>query len=291
MQEDLLAVMQNGVKQIGQDIIKQLVYKFRTLPPSRRMSAVNTITIAGTKTYRDAIWDVLLDYSGQATKQAAKEVKINLDDVKMTEMTALEVQLAEAYSGSEFRVARKPTSLTSIQFAKKPPIRFESLPKKTKDRIDYESLLLQGAQVKDLEKLLYFSYSQNASKIDSAKQLEFDLNEQLDSYIEGPSMFAAAANSSSRTINDARQAFFFDDEVLDKIESFTSINADPVAEICIELAGVTVGVDDPALVEYATPRHHNCKSTWVPNLKGDDQNPDIDGVGSLSKKAQDSQTF
>ena len=64
------------------------------------------------------------------------------------------------------------------------------------------------------------------------------------------------------------------------------------------MVGTTVAPGDPILDDYCTPLHHNCKSRWVPNLKGDDSNPDIgsgyaqaNGELSLSKKALDSMTL
>jgi hypothetical protein len=80
-------------------------------------------------------------------------------------------------------------------------------------------------------------------------------------------------------VNDTRTAFFFDEDTLDEIESFTFVNADPVSPICQDLAGTTFAKDDPDADRYFPPLHHNCKSYIVPNLAGAKDNPEIDETG------------
>lgn len=257
--KELTALMQEHLEEIGRDMIKQLVNRFRALPYSRSLEAIGKVESHGSLKYKQALKDFLTQLSGQAIDQAKVEVGVKLSE-------------------------------GSIQFAKR-PFRFESLPKTVRDRLTTESALLVGSQIADIEKILFFTYAKSAPDSDSAKMIEGDLQDVLKKQITGPSVLSAGSNSSAKTVNSARQAYFFDDEVINQIESFTFVNPDPVAPICKELNGTTVGPDDPRLEQYATPLHHNCKSTWLPNLKGVKGSPEITKFPALSKQAQSSNTL
>ena len=255
------ALMQAELKIIGQSIVNQLITKFTKLPYSQSLKAISQVEPKGTLRYKQAMMEFLTEVAGQATLQAASEVKV------------------------EFSESEK-----SLKLAKQ-KVRFDKLPKATRDRITIETQLLVGTQLADLEKNLFYAYASQAPGSDSAKIMQAELEDTLDNYLGGPSVVVASGNTSARVINDARNAFFFTDDVLDKIESFTSVNPDPVAEICIELQNVTVLPEDPMLEVYSCPRHPNCRSVWVPNLKTSKDNPKASGIPTLSKAAQDSNTL
>lgn len=257
--KELTALMQEHLKEIGRDMIKQLVNRFRALPYSRSLEAIGKVESHGSLKYKQALKDFLTQLSGQAIEQAKVEVGVKLSE-------------------------------DSIKFAKR-PFRFESLPKEVRDRLTTESALLVGSQIADIEKILFFTYAKSAPDSDSAKLIEGDLLDALDKQVQGPSTLAAGSNSSAVIVSSARQATFFDDEIINQIESFTFVNPDPVAAICKELNGTTVSPNDPKLEQYATPLHHNCKSTWLPNLKGVKGSPEITKFPDLSKRAQSSNTL
>jgi hypothetical protein len=68
-------------------------------------------------------------------------------------------------------------------------------------------------------------------------------------------------------VNEGRNTFFFDDDVVDQIHSFTFVNFAPVSAICKELAGVVFSTGDAESLRYSPPLHHNCKSYLRANLK------------------------
>ena len=84
-------------------------------------------------------------------------------------------------------------------------------------------------------------------------------------------------------INESRTAAFFDDKVLEEIESFTFVNADPQAPICKDLAGRTFRKDDPGAKMNFPPLHHNCESYISANFSGAKKNPEIDKRGLKTK--------
>ena len=259
--EELKALMQKNLSSIGQDLVKQLVTKFNTLTQSQIFKGIDQVEVRGTRAYREALIEFLTNEAYKATEQAAQETRTKFSE-----------------------------SLDSIKFQSQRQ-RFEKLPKATRDRILAETALLVGTQVADIEKNLYFAYLNTAPATDSAKILQAELDDGLERYVGGPSVVVASGNTSATIVNEARNAFFFTNDVSEKIESFTSVNPDPVAEICIELQNVTVLPDDPALEQYSCPRHPNCKSVWVPNLKTTKDQPEVTGIPTLSKAAQESNTL
>ena len=74
-------------------------------------------------------------------------------------------------------------------------------------------------------------------------------------------------NASALMVNEGRNTFFFEDDVLEEIHSFTFVNISPVAAICKELAGTTFATNDAESLRYSPPLHHNCKSYLRANLK------------------------
>ena len=109
--------------------------------------------------------------------------------------------------------------------------------------------------------------------------LAAQLDETVDDVATGASVTAAAGNTAGRTVNQARDSFFFNDEVQKSIESYTFTNGDPTAAICKNLAGKTFAADDPNLGQFLPPLHHNCESFITVNLAGAKNNPEISPDG------------
>lgn len=177
---------------------------------------------------------------------------------------------------------------------------FDALDPRVRKLIDVQSSLVAETQAADIEKMVYFQFTSSATASDDIDTILNDVDQDVLPSLEGStengmSIDVAAADAVAHVTQQASMSFFLDDDVVDGIESFTFTNEDPVSEICIAMTGTTVSPGDPILDQYCTPLHHNCKSRWVPNLKGDNSNPDIgsgdaqsNGGLSLSKKALDS---
>lgn len=180
---------------------------------------------------------------------------------------------------------------------------FDPLPPRIRKLVDIQSSLIADTQVADIEKMVFFQFTSTAS---STEDIDAILNEvdsnvlpSIDGSTEnGMSVDVAAGDSIAHVTQGAAMAFFMDSDAADSLESFTFTNEDPVSEICQAMVGTTVSANDPILQEYACPLHHNCKSRWVPNLKGASDNPEIgsgdaqaNGGLSLTKKALESITL
>ncbi len=189
-------------------------------------------------------------------------------------------------------------SLDSIQLANpKGAGYYEALPPIVRKNVEAQASLIADTQAADLEKTVLFQFTSSAAASDNIEEILSDVDEAaagvLDSGVgAGMNLEAAASNAVANSAGQASMSFFFDDEVIDEIESFTFTNEDPVSQICQEMNGVTFAVGDPELDKFQPPLHHNCKSRYVPNLKTSKDNPEIDrGGASLSRKALDSITL
>ena len=196
----------------------------------------------GEMAYRARVRDVLALVSSNAIDNARKEVP-KAKNVKLTE------------------------DWPSIQFAAVSVI-FDRLPKEMRDFINAQCDLLVGTQLGDLERNLKFQYLDSFGTTDSELLFEEDMREVCVDYIDGNSVRSGASLLASKTINEARSAFFFDKETLEEIDAFEFVNGDPVTDVCNDLAGRVFAKNDPNMFRYTPPLHWNCKSYIVPILKG-----------------------
>lgn len=167
---------------------------------------------------------------------------------------------------------------------------FDALPANVKKQVEAQASLVAQTQVGDLEKATYFQFTSSAASTDDINTILNDVDEKVIPTLEGTSNKAmsievAAADALAHVMGQSRMALFFEPEVAASIESFTFVNEDPVSPICEALAGTTFAVNDPDVDRYGPPLHHNCKSRLVPNMVGDESNPEIDRGGvPLTKK-------
>lgn len=251
--EELRELMQTELSDIAENYVRDIMAAYRRLPDSQRLDAVKKVSPRGVQVYRDALKEALTGFSTKAIAGARAEVP--------------------GKSGVALTSFEKGVSLGE----------FERLPKKTQRKIQSQTELLVGTQLADIEKFLFFQYVHSVDSISGNEALlQQDLFDAAENYVEGASVSAAAGNTASVIINEARNAFFFDDQVLEGVASFTFTNNDPVSEICQDLNGSVFEADDPEAERYFPPLHHNCKSFLVPNLKGADE-PDITGLKPSSK--------
>lgn len=204
-------------------------------------------------------------------------------------MTIISVDSIDA-ARKEVPRAKFSEDMPSIQFASI-SVLFEKLPIAQREFISAQTNLLIGTQLADMEKNLRFQYMDSFDTIDDEGVIEDDLRKVCVDYIDGNSVRAGADLLASKTVNEARSAFFFDDEVLQEIDAFEFVNADPVSPICDDLAGTVFAKDDPNMFRYTPPLHWNCKSYIVPILSGKLGKKEITALKPSSKKLEDSIQF
>lgn len=161
---------------------------------------------------------------------------------------------------------------------------FDALPTHVKKQVEAQASLVADSQVADLEKATYFQFTSSATSTDDINVILNDVDEKVVPTLEGTSNKAmsievAAADAIAHVMGSSRMALFFEPDVAASIESFTFVNEDPVSPICQALEGTVFAVSDPDVDRYGPPLHHNCKSRLVPNMVGDESNPEIDRGG------------
>lgn len=249
--------MQESLGDIGDKMIAQIMRQARSATPSQLVNASKGVTPSGVVAYKSALKELMAGIAMDAIDQARKEVP-----------AAKKVKLSEAIMFSDFD--RLTPSLAR--------------------RLATQAELLVHKQIGDLTAVIQFAYAQAEEETDSLDMIEGDLNDSAIGWLEGTALESGASLNAATVINSARNAFFFDDDVLDEIDAFEFVNGDPVTEICQDLAGTIFSKDDPEAARYQPPLHWNCKSSIQPILKGNLGDREIEKL-KPSKKSLDDQVL
>ena len=229
---EIESVMQKNLALIAESIIRQVMAKAKRLKPSNILKAIKNIKPTGANKYKSDLKAVLAVLSSDALDQARKEIP-NAKKVKLME--------------NEHR----------LLFGE-----FEKLPPDIRKRIETANQLLIGTQIADLEKALFFHFTSAVGSEKNLKEIESELNDKAESYILGQAIQAGSSVVAANVVNEARNAFFFKDDVLKEIEAFQFMNGDPVSQVCTDMAGTIFKKDDPNAIRFTPPLHFNCKS-WI----------------------------
>lgn len=259
----LKEIMLVELSSIGDAIVSQIIGRARRLNPSERLKALNDIDWPGQRDYQARLVDALTEIAADSIRGAAIEVPGT--GMKLTEQ------------------------LDSVQFASKSL--FDKLPKEMRDKITKAAQFLVGTQLQDLNKAVFFQYQDAYDTTDDFDVLASDLNAAAMEYLDGSAIGLGAGKLAAKTVNDARNAFFFQDDTLEQLDGFEFVNGDPVTAICADLAGTTFAKDDPNAFRYTPPLHWNCKSYIVPILVGKLGNRVIEPLKPSTKKIEDTIQF
>lgn len=268
--DEVKEIMTAGLSSIAEAYKKQIRTAWKGTPAQRRNAAMS-LEPKGVAEYTKELREALAKIANTALIGAKKETpKANKLKIKLSEA----IKLAAPIGGY-----------------------FDALPPKIKNIIKNQAGLIAQTQALDLNKFVSFQFMANADE-ENVDRVLTDIDSILLPTIEdgatgaGMSLEAAASNSVSSAVNQARLEWFFEPEVLATIESLTFINEDPQSEICQELDGTTWAVGDPDIDRFTPPLHHNCKSRLEVNEKGSDGNPEINRGGtSVSDKGLKSMTL
>ena len=258
--DEIQDIMQLNLANIAESMIGQIINNFNKLPNSKKLDATKKIKPKGQNTYKSDLQAVLAVISSLALDQARSEVP-----------KAKNVKLME----NEER----------LLFGE-----FEKLPSDIRKRILNANRLLIGTQIADLEKALFFQFGSSVSSEKNVKEIEADLNENAESYITGNSIGAGSSVVAANVVNEARNAFFFDNKTLEEIEAFQFMNGDPVSAICNDLAGLIFDKNDPNAFRYTPPLHYNCKS-WIRPIIRLKKSQKIEKFEPSTKKIKDTIQF
>lgn len=255
-------IMQENLAAISEAMIAQVMSGYRNLPESQRFNAIKDVSAKGVNAYKEAMLSAMAVVAYDSIQKARKEVP-SKSNVRLAEIDEDAIKLGE----------------------------FEKLPPDMQKRIKSMLNLLIGTQISDLEKSVFFQYSSSVDSTDSESQIKKDLDDAAADFVGGASINGGAGAYASQVINEARQAFFLDDEVSQEIEAFQFVNEDPVSPICIDLAGTIFSKDDPGLHRYWPPLHFNCKSWISPILVGNLKGRELTDLKPSSQKLENAIQF
>jgi len=134
-----------------------------------------------------------------------------------------------------------------------------------------------------------FQFITSEPSTDSDSQLEKDLSDRLDKFLESGTVEIGSSVMSAQVVNDARIATAKDLQAGDDIESFTyvAVHDDKTTELCEYLDGRTFAADDPNADRFNPPLHYNCRSYFAINMRSFENNPPItEGQPKLTDQMQ-----
>lgn len=246
-------LMYDGLKPIAQDLISQVMAKARRSNPSEMHKVIKKVKPKGVNEYKSNILDAVSLLAHDAINQVRKEIP-----------KAKNVKLAD----------------------------FESLPAELQRKLKLNADLLTDAQIQSIVDAVNFGYFHNYDSTDSMDQLEADLQDAVNEFLDGTSLDAGSVLTASTTVSTSRDTFFDDPAVQEQLDALQFLNGDPVTEICTELDGTIFAANDPDRFRFTPPLHWNCKSYIVPILAGDLGDGEIEKLGQgISKSTIDSIQF
>lgn len=242
MEADVISeVMRLNLQFIGEKLVADVVRKYKQLPEGQKLRAIDNIKLGGTAKYKRQLKGTLTTTANKALDQVQAEVP-EASDVKLKNNEATFALLDE---------------FESIKFQDN---EFSSLPAHVRKLITLQANRVVERQASELEDRVAFTFMQTEQTTDSAATIEKDISNAAKDYVDSSTIDTAANNVSSTVVNQTRNEFFFDDEVLEEIYAFKFNNFDPKAAICQKLAGRVFATNDTEFLQYSPPLHHNCKS-------------------------------
>jgi SPP1 gp7 family putative phage head morphogenesis protein len=244
--KDLRELSRENIASIGAQLAQDIANRFEKLPKSQKLNAIKGPRPKKFSQYKTDTLQLLTDTAAEALTGARKAVP-----------------------GSG-----------SIKLAE-----FEDLPPKIKKQLKTQSDLLVGTQMDDLEKSVFFQFTHSVDSTTDPRVIQKDLEDAANDFAKSASVTAGAGNTVAQIVNTSRQAFFFDEQVINQISAFRFSNPDPISPICKDLQGRVFGSNDAESARFFPPLHHNCKSFLVPVLSAKNPNPKLDPRG-LSPSTQ-----
>jgi len=257
----LAEIMAEGLAVIANDMISQVMAKSRRAIPSQKLKAISGLAPRGTLAYKNAVLSAFAVIASDALKQVRKEIPAK-KNVRLTD---------------------NEDTLTLSEFDRLPP----KIQRKIKSQTD----LLIGKQLGDLQKIIEFAYAQAEEETDSDDQIEQDMRDSAVGWLDGTAIESGAELNAATTVNFARNAFFFDDEVMEGIDAMEFMNEDPVTQICQDLTGTIFDPNDPIAQRFSPPLHWRCKSWWSPIPKGQLGDREIEKLKPSKKSLEDEVQF
>lgn len=304
---------------MGEEFIQSILKQREKLSDSKAMKAIMDAEIKRTADYKTAVKYALTKATYLAQKQAQKQIgsksfklsEITLQEFKLgvsreDRLAKLENQIAAAMddlSLAESLFAVNPTNPNYIKAVKEARDVFASLTSeataiysdigslsaKALASIEARATLTIDSQIGDMVKNIGFQFITSEPSTDSDSQLEKDMSDRLDKFLESGTIEVGSSVMSAQVVNDARISTAKDLEADDGVESFTyvAVHDDKTTELCDYLDGRTFAANDPNADRYNPPLHYNCRSYFAINMRSFQNNPEItEGQPKLTDQMQ-----
>lgn len=304
---------------MGEEFIQSILKERAKLSDAKAMKAIMDAEIKRTADYKTALKYALTKATYLAQKQAQKQMgskvlklaERTLQEFKLgvsreDRLAKLEKEIAAAMddlSLAESLFATNPTNPAYIKAVKEARDVFASLTSeataiysdigslsaKALASIEARAALTIDSQIGDMVKNIGFQFITSEPSTDSDSQLEKDLSDRLDKFLESGTVEIGSSVMSAQVVNDARIATAKDLQAGDDIESFTyvAVHDDKTTELCEYLDGRTFAADDPNADRFNPPLHYNCRSYFAINMRSFENNPPItEGQPKLTDQMQ-----
>jgi hypothetical protein len=230
--------------------INDVMVKHKQLPDTKKQNATNKVKIAGVSGLRTDLKRSLAQTVTFAVNMARTEIP-NKKDIEL--------------KTSERDMLRMKEMFDTIDDVKLND--FSKIPGSLQVLIAKQADLISADSLAELKKRLDFTFSSIETKVGAANIIRQAMEDEAEKFATSNQITIKGNNSSALMVNEGRDTFFFNDDVLEEIHSFTFVNAAPKSLVCIELAGTTFKTNDAESLRYSPPLHHNCKSYLRANLK------------------------
>lgn len=248
--------------------INDVMARYKQLPDNKKQNATSKTKIGGINNLKKDLKRSLTETVSLAIEMARKEVPTKKD----IELSSSEKDM--------LRMTEKFGDISEVKLND-----FSKLPTHVQVLLAKQADLISDDSLRELKKRVDFSFSSMEIKSADENIIKQAMEDESDKFITSNQVEIKGRNSAALVVNEGRDTFFFDDDVLGEIHSFTYMNSSPVSAICRELAGTTFKTNDAASLHYGPPNHHGCKSYLRANLKVS-KGVELLDVSSLSPSAK-----
>lgn len=266
--ERVSAILRENLIFTANKYIADTLKFYKQLPENKKQNATSKVVPGGSAKLKKALRAVFTDISNLALDMARTEVPVKGD-----------IKLSMHNDKFLMRLTQKYGDYSEIKLND-----FSQLPAHIQVLIGKQADLITKSTVEELENRIAFQFSSSELNTNDPDLLKQDMENTATKYVNDATK-VKATNVTSTLINESRETFFFNDEVLEEIHSFTFTNPSPVSPICVELTGTTFETNDVDSLRFSPPLHHNCKSYLRANLKSSKGVNRLD-VTSLSPSAK-----
>lgn len=266
--EKISKVISETVSQASAKYVNDVMTKYKQLPQGKKQNATNKTNMGFTVALKKDLKRIFTETASLSIAMAKKEIPSKAD----VELSSKE--------NDWLRMTDRFGDYSEIKLND-----FSKLPAHIQVLIAKQADLISAASLNELKERIDFSFSSIETRSQDENIIKQSMEDEAAKFAASSQMDVKGVNSASLIVNEGRDAFFSDEDVLEDIHSFTFVNIAPKSAICRELAGTTFNTNDATSLMYSPPLHHNCKSYLRANLKSSKGIENLE-VSTLSPSAE-----